>query len=129
MFANKHHMSSLALKDPKTITNIKDDHKIILANIFTHTESIKLNQEEMIGSPIKQYLNIETGEYYPKERTFTFFSAIESKIITPFKSFKILNEYNINTLRELLIFRFFEDIKMTYETNIITEKGGIFLSK
>lgn len=113
IFSRKPHLTALALSNPTKLEQIHENKKAILGDIFSHSKRLKTTEGEILGNTIKQWINPATGEPLPPEATYTYFSAIDNKVISEFKTLRILNDYKIKTFQDLILFRFFEDLKMS----------------
>lgn len=126
VFNNKKHLTTLFLSNPQKLEEIKTENKIIISNVFTHSKTLKTNESQMVsGKSIIQHINPKTGETLPQTPTFTYISAVESKILTDFKSIRILQDYGIKSYEDAVLFRFIEDIRAIEEYDFIMERNEI----
>jgi hypothetical protein len=94
--------------------------------VFTHTKLLKTSDSKQIpGNLVKQFINPRSGELIPDPETFTYVSAVESKLLVDFKNLKIIQDYGISSFQDAVLFRLIEDIKIVKELQKIKENDEV----
>jgi hypothetical protein len=126
VFQNKKHLALIAAKGPTSLEDYNKDpnlNKLYLTKTFTHTERFKVENGNVYGTEIHAFTRIGDPE---KGKTYTYVSALHGGLIKKFTNIRILKDYGINTYKELIIFRYIEDLKTAGEVLKAKEIGTIF---
>ncbi len=121
----KPHLTVIAGQDLDIMGQKK---QLVLSEIFTHSSKLKTdNQLHEKGREIIQHIDILTGEKFPDEQTYNFFSAVSKNYFENFNSLLIASDYGIRSIRDIAIFSHIENIKILKEINKVINWNEILV--